>query len=229
MKPSPSSMASIRLIDVWPSTNRSHSHGTGGEPEQVADDDRVGAGVGDERDPGVRLVGSARPAAPSPSARRRDRRGTVVSPRGSGRRSHASVHRPSQAVPALLGACGPLSSAIGLGWPSRRVCRARSGCGSPRARGRSISGRPRASRQRLRRLARPTNGEHEDLVELLVPQRIGQQRRLSMTALGERRVVDVQALAHPFRLTVSDQHDLHCCDCRGTAGGRHDAAEVDDR
>jgi hypothetical protein len=63
--------------------------------------------------------------------------------------------------------------------------------------------------QRLGGLAGAHERRHEDLVEVLVEHPLGEQLGLAAAEIGERRIDDGQAVAHPLRLSVADQHDLH--------------------
>ena len=68
---------------------------------------------------------------------------------------------------------------------------------------------PEGLEHRLGGLAGPQQRRDEDLVELLAGHRRRQRLGLAPPELGERRVDDVQPVAHPLRLGVADQHQLH--------------------
>jgi hypothetical protein len=47
---------------------------------------------------------------------------------------------------------------------------------------------------------------------MLIDESISKTLRLTVAQVGERRVTNGQSIAHPFGLTMTDEHDLHHCD-----------------
>ena len=112
--------------------------------------------------------------------------------------------------------------------PARQACRASSARGSPRGTAR----RPRrgrcAAQQRRGGLAGAPQRRHDDLVERARRRSASPTRSACMQPeFGERRVDDVEAVAHPFGLAVADEHDLHSGTDRRGSGDAAIAGSVD--
>ena len=183
------------------------------QPEQVTDHDGVGARVGHHEDPPVGLAivqtGSSPGRAPCPA-----RPGTAAAPRrmrATKSRTDSPPGRPSQRT------CdGVPGRRRRPPRPSPTASPARSGCGSPPA-----SRRPalaaRGGRGGAPRSGGPGQRRDVDLVEVLVGQALGHAGGLLVASLGQRRVVDVEAVPDPLGLTVANEDDLHGGDCRGAS------------
>lgn len=76
---------------------------------------------------------------------------------------------------------------------------------------------PEPTEQRLGGLAGTHERRDEDLVERLVTQLLCHRGGLSPPELGEGRIDHVEAVADPFGLSVTDEHDLHVVDGTVTA------------
>ena len=93
--------------------------------------------------------------------------------------------------------------------PARPACRATSGRGSPPATCRCPrAGRAPSSTGAAVWRAR-SSGETSTSSSSSPVIAVGQRWRLALAELGQRRVDDVEPVAHPLRLAVTDQHQLH--------------------
>ena len=184
----------------------------------MADDDRVGAGVGDQGDAlaGLgdlphRQLALDLDGRRAPGGTSRRRGGCAGRTRGCSRRPRG---RASGRPTAGCSARGTPRR------PARPACRATSGRGSPPAtcrcprRGRA----PRSTGAAVWRAR--SSGETRTSSKCWPGHRRRQRLGLAPPELGERRVDDVQPVAHPLRLGVTDQNQLHGVEATSTVRAR---------
>ena len=172
----------------------------------MADEDGVGAGVGDETDPPTGLVDVphgelARHRADPVGGEELRRPGThpsheVGHPLAALEAVPQSDRRPLAQLAVRLGRP--------LGWSSVPF-----GVADLLEPVLDHLGAPEHVPHRRRGLAGPYERRHVELVERLVDQRLRQPVGLGVAELGQRWVHHRSAVLHPFRLSVPDQHQFH--------------------
>ena len=176
------------------------------EAEEVADEDGVGAGVGDEPDPPTGLVDVPHREL---ARRRADPVGGEELRRAGAHPSHEVGH-PLAAVEAVPQSDRrPLAQlAVRLGRPLGRSS-VPFGVADLLEPVLDHLGAPEHVPHRRRGLAGTYERRDVELVERLVDQRLRQAVGLGVAELGQGRVHHRSAVLHPFRLGVPDQHQFH--------------------
>jgi hypothetical protein len=65
------------------------------------------------------------------------------------------------------------------------------------------------SQKRCGRLTGALQWRHQNLIKMLLGEGLCHLLRLPLTKIGQRRVPDRETIAHPFRLTMTHENDLH--------------------
>jgi hypothetical protein len=178
------------------------------QPEKVAHENTVGPRVGEHQDPTIGRFeipdGETLPRGPHSSFGQEHRRIEMYSID-----EIANGLTALQSSPSFLGRASTLLGIGGIGALSRSSVPQRiSDLLQP-----IMDDRRRIDtdglQERSRCLSSAYERRHDDLVPNLTTKSFGDAMGLPVTPFGQRRVVNIELIAHPFGFTMSYKYDLH--------------------